>query len=146
MGVGEMRISSVFLVGFCLWQLCCGIGLQRKLLVNEWQPLEAFSNQYNNEMNFGSRDQENEVSSQNYLQSERQTSLGKNHESKGSKSMESLEKMKGYIDELEYEKHEVALISILLGFFLCGVILMIFNFCDCVYCRWNGCVLKGRRW
>ena len=48
-----MRISSVFRVTFCLWQLCCGIGLQRKLLVNEWQPLEAFPNQYNNEMNFG---------------------------------------------------------------------------------------------
>lgn len=129
-----MRVSSVFLLG--LWQLCCGIRLQRKLLVNEWQPLEAFSNQYNNEMNFGkigfnfytnlfdqfielilqivrlilkfasltfkssSRNQENEVSSQNYLQTVRQTSLGKNHESKDSKSIESLEKMKGYIDEL----------------------------------------------
>ena len=82
--------------------------------------------------------------------------------------MESLDKMKGYIDELgkvrkrldffnslfslhfqsfeEYEKHEIALISILLGFVLCGVILMIFNFCDCVYCRWNGCVLKYVKW
>ena len=85
---------------------------------------------------------------ENYNQVQKPAVLDPRHnyelktDSKALGKSQQLSQMKNYINNLQYEKHEVAAVSALLGFLLLGVILMILNFCDCVYCRWNGCVFR----